>query len=116
MGYSEGGPAVQLLLAEDDPANRYAAAQYLRRRGYDVAETEDGPGVLEALARRPVDLLLLDLGLPGLDGLDVLTTVRADNNVPVIICSARGSETDRIRGLDMGADDYLAKPFSLPEL
>jgi DNA-binding response OmpR family regulator len=110
------GRPTHLLVAEDDPANRYAAVHYLRRRGYRVTECADGPDVLRQLVQDPADAVLLDLGLPGVDGLDILTTLRREQTTPVIICTARAAERDRITGLDLGADDYLVKPFSLPEL
>jgi DNA-binding response OmpR family regulator len=106
----------RLLVAEDDGAMRAGLARFLRSRDYDVVEAEDGPAALHAVATDGVDLVILDLGLPGIGGTEVLATLKQRGNVPVIICSGQGGEGARIAGLDLGADDYLAKPFSLPEL
>jgi two-component system phosphate regulon response regulator PhoB len=86
------------------------------REGYSVVECSDGRGALARLVGGGVDLVVLDLGLPSLPGLDVLTELRLSNDVAVIILSRRDAESDRILGLKLGADDYLAKPFSPPEL
>jgi len=111
---SERGSVV--LLVEDDEAARTAIATNLRARGHDVDEAGD---VREALrlwdSRRP-DLILLDLGLPDLDGQAVIRRVRREALTPIIVVSARGRETDRVAALDAGADDYLTKPFGLSEL
>ena len=111
---SERGSVV--LLVEDDEAARTAIATNLRARGHDVDEAGD---VREALrlwdSRRP-DLILLDLGLPDLDGQAVIRRVRREALTPIIVVSARGREADRVAALDAGADDYLTKPFGLSEL
>ena len=104
---------MRVLLVEDDIGVAAALAASLRKRGYDV---ECAGSVKEALAAPPADLVLLDLGLPDIDGLDVFRRLRRTSGVPVIMLTARGAEADRVRGLDLGADDYLAKPFSLREL
>jgi two-component system, OmpR family, KDP operon response regulator KdpE len=105
-----------ILLVEDDESARASIATNLRARGHDVDEAGD---VREALrlwdARRP-DLILLDLGLPDLDGQAVILRVRREANTPIIVVSARGREEDRVAALDAGADDYLTKPFGLTEL
>ncbi len=105
-----------LLLVEDDVAARELLAAYLGRRDFQV---EEAGGVREALrawdTRRP-DLVLLDLGLPDGDGLDVIRRIRREATTPIIILSARGAERDKVAGLEAGADDYLAKPFGTDEL
>ena len=109
------GAAVVLIVEDDQPA-RAAIASNLRARGHEVDEAGD---VREALrmwdARRP-DLILLDLGLPDLDGQAVIRRVRREATTPIIVVSARGREEDRVAALDAGADDYLTKPFGLSEL
>src|SRR5215813_13491972 len=107
----------RVIVVEDEPAIRRGVRDALRASGYDVVEAGDGDrGLAEAL-RPDSDLVLLDLLLPRRDGLDVLREVRAARpGVPVIILTARGGEDDRVRGLKMGADDYVVKPFSAREL
>jgi len=105
-----------ILIVDDDPDLRALMADYLSNSGYEVAVAGDGNEMREALAEQTIDLLTLDLMLPGEDGLSLLRWIREQNGPPVIIVSARGDETDRIVGLEMGADDYLAKPFSPREL
>ncbi|RSS49941.1 DNA-binding response regulator, partial [Streptomyces sp. WAC07061] len=89
---------------------------YLRRAGHDVGHAADGPAALDAAARCAPDLVVLDLMLPGIDGLEVCRRLRAERPVPVIMLTARGDEDDRIAGLELGADDYVTKPFSPREL
>ncbi|MDD9369774.1 MAG: response regulator transcription factor [Acidimicrobiales bacterium] len=91
-------------------------ADYLRNAGFSVTTAADGESALASARARPPDLVLLDLGLPGLDGLDVARDLRRNSPVPIIILTARGEETDRVLGLELGADDYLVKPFSPREL
>ncbi|MDA8274171.1 MAG: response regulator transcription factor [Actinomycetota bacterium] len=107
---------VRLLVAEDDASSRLATRRFFERMGYVVDEATDGPGALQVLSRGETDLVLLDLGLPGIDGDQVLAKTRRDSGVPVIVCTGRDSEDERIRVLDLGADDYLVKPLSFPEL
>jgi DNA-binding response OmpR family regulator len=107
---------VRLLVAEDDASSRLATRRYLERMGYVVDEASDGPGALQVLSQGETDLVVLDLGLPGIDGDQVLVKTRRDSGVPVIVCTGRDSEEERIRVLDLGADDYLVKPLSFPEL
>lgn len=106
-----------IVVVEDEPAIRRGVVDALRVIGYPVSEAPDGESGLDAALRRDVGLVLLDLLLPKRDGLDVLAELRKTRpNLPVIILTARGSEEDRIRGLKMGADDYVVKPFSAREL
>src|SRR5205807_6778985 len=106
-----------IVVVEDEPAIRRGVTDALRISGYTVSEAADGDTGLEAALRRDAGLVLLDLLLPRRDGLDVLAELRKVRpNLPVIILTARGSEEDRVRGLKMGADDYVVKPFSAKEL
>lgn len=106
-----------VLVVEDDAAIRRGLADALRAGGYDVLEAADGPGGRDLALRAAYDLLLLDLMLPGLDGLEVLDVVRrARPTVAVIIVTARGAEDERVAGLARGADDYVVKPFGAREL
>lgn len=107
---------VRLVVVEDDPQIRRVLESALTEAGYEVFAEATGRAGLSAVAARRADALLLDLGLPDLDGLDVLRAVRAASRVPVIILSARGQETAKIEALDSGADDYVVKPFSTGEL
>jgi DNA-binding response OmpR family regulator len=107
----------RIVVVEDEPAIRRGVADVLRASNYDVAEAADGARGLEEAVRIGVDLVLLDLLLPRMSGLDVLAELRKVRpTLPVIILTARGSEDDRVRGLKMGADDYVVKPFSAREL
>jgi DNA-binding response OmpR family regulator len=90
--------------------------QYLRQDGFDVEVAADGPEALSSFARSRPDIVLLDLMLPGIDGIEVCRRIRAQSNVPVIMVTAKGDETDTIIGLGVGADDYVSKPFSPREL
>ncbi len=106
-----------VLLAEDDPAISEPLARALRREGYDVDVASDGPGTLDAARNGGIDLIVLDIGLPKLDGLEVCRRIRsAGQSVPVLILTARADEVDTVIGLDAGADDYVTKPFRLAEL
>lgn len=108
---------MRLLLIEDDVALGEGIHQALGREGYTVDWLKDGNSALHALLSETFDLVVLDLGLPRMDGLEVLRRVRqSGSNVPVLILTARDATEDRIAGLDAGADDYLIKPFDLPEL
>ena len=107
----------RLLLVEDDPTLRQALAFNLTREGYDVTTVADGEAALDAGRSADLDLVLLDVMLPGMSGVEVLRVLRRDGvTTPVIILSAKGDEIDRVVGLKVGADDYVAKPFSRPEL
>ncbi|MDP9398058.1 MAG: response regulator transcription factor [Actinomycetota bacterium] len=106
-----------VLLAEDDAAISEPLARALRREGYDVDVREDGAQALESALRGEADVVVLDLGLPNLDGLEVCRRLRAEGHVvPVLILTARADEVDTVVGLDAGADDYVQKPFRLAEL
>jgi len=106
----------QILVIEDEPSVSEVVALYLRRAGYNVLSARDGRDAIEILDREFPQLVLLDLMLPNVDGWDILKWVRARSNVPIIVLTARREETDRIAGLEMGADDYITKPFSPQEL
>jgi two-component system OmpR family response regulator len=105
-----------ILVVDDDAEIRSLLGDYLRRNGYRATAVPDGKAMWTALSRGKVDLIVLDLMLPGEDGLSLCRRLRVESNTPVIMLTARGEETDRIVGLEMGADDYLAKPFSPREL
>lgn len=106
-----------LLVIDDDPGLRDLLAEYLGGRSFRVLTAEDGPLGLEALSiHSEIDLVILDIMMPGMDGLDVCREIRRTQTVPVIMLTARGDDTDRIVGLELGADDYLPKPFNPREL
>lgn len=105
-----------LLIVDDDPGLRELLADYLTRNGFRVTGVADGRGFWAALEQGPVDLVILDLMLPGDDGLVLCRNLRARSPIPIIMLTARGDDTDRIVGLEMGADDYLPKPFNPREL
>src|SRR5688572_4194370 len=105
-----------ILVIDDEPKIVKLARDYLEQSGFRVAAAGDGTtGIAVARQERP-DLIVLDLNLPGSDGLDVCRTLRRDSDVPIIMLTARAEETDRLIGLELGADDYIAKPFSPREL
>jgi two-component system KDP operon response regulator KdpE len=106
-----------ILVVEDDSSMRKFVADALANREHAVTAVATGEQAVEVLSRMPQpDLVILDLGLPGIDGLTVLDKLRRTSITPVLVLSARGSQSDKVRALDAGADDYLAKPFGLPEL
>jgi DNA-binding response OmpR family regulator len=106
----------RVLVVEDDVDIASAVALELEHAGYEPRVVSDGPAALAAWSEWRADLVLLDLGLPALDGVEVCRRIRAASHTPILILTARDSVDDRVRGLDAGADDYLAKPFSLEEL
>ncbi len=106
----------KVLVVDDEPTVREVVVSYLRRDGHDVAEAADGTTALELLEAQPPDLVVLDMMLPGVNGLDILRRVRQTSNIPVIMLTARAEESDRVSGLELGADDYVVKPFSPREL
>src|SRR3970282_2212429 len=105
-----------ILVVDDDAEIRGLLGEYLRKKGCKATVVADGKAMWTALSRGKVDLIVLDLMRPGEDGLELCRKLRADSDTPVIMLTARGEETDRIVGLEIGADDYLAKPFSAREL
>jgi DNA-binding response OmpR family regulator len=108
---------LQRILVIDDEANiRRIVTSYLRREGFDVTEAVDGESGLEKFERVSPDLVLLDVMMPGVDGIDVLRQLRRVSDVPVIMLTARAEETDEVIGLSVGADDYVTKPFSAKAL
>src|SRR6266704_4389753 len=108
---------MKLLVVEDEPQIASFLLKGLRASGYDVRHTGSGHDGLAMARRADVDLVVLDLGLPDLDGAEVLRRLRAGGcHVPVIVLTARGDTADRVEGLDQGADDYLTKPFAFDEL
>jgi two-component system OmpR family response regulator len=108
--------SLRVLVIEDDSASRSAIAKALRESRHTVFEAADGVAGLEIAATEPLDAVVLDLMLPRMDGIRLLTKLRQTNRVPVIIVSARQTEDDRVEALDLGADDYLTKPFTVREL
>jgi two-component system response regulator RegX3 len=106
----------RVLIVEDDEASRTALARGLEHHGFAVLEAADGSSALQAYDPRAVDLIVLDVGLPDMDGFSVLTTLRQRSDVPVVMLSGRAEEVDRVVGLELGADDYVVKPYSLREL
>ena len=109
-------PNAHVLVVEDDTDTRVLLARFLTENGLHATGARDGRDMWDALDRLPIGLVLLDVMLPGTSGLDLCRALRARSDVPVIMLTARGSETDRVLGLEFGADDYIAKPFSRPEL
>ena len=110
------GPGPAVLLVEDDEAARATIAANLSARGFRVAQAADGRSALRHWEAARPDLVLLDLGLPDIDGMAVIVRIRRDATTPIVILSARGQEKDRVAALDAGADDYLTKPYGLAEL
>src|SRR3989304_5779769 len=106
----------QILIVDDDPAILRLLSANLKARGYDVVTATDGEESLEAVQKDFVDLIILDLMMPKVDGVEVCRRIREWSDVPIIILSARGDEKDKVKCLDLGADDYLTKPFGIAEL
>jgi DNA-binding response OmpR family regulator len=105
-----------ILVVDDEPSISEVVSIYLRRAGYQVTVARDGREALDALEKEPPDLVVLDLMLPEVDGLEITRRLRAEGDTPIIMLTARREEADRIAGLEMGADDYVVKPFSPQEL
>ena len=106
----------RILLVDDEVSIQRSIAPLLRSRGYEVDVVGTGNDALKAFAQSHPDLIVLDLGLPDIDGAEVCRRIRSQSQVPILVLSARGGETDKVGILDMGADDYVTKPFSPEEL
>ena len=106
----------KLLVVDDDPELRELITAYLSKQGYDIVAVGDGNTMDQAFANNDIDLVILDLMLPGEDGLTIAKRLKQNSNVPIIIVSAQGEDVDRIVGLEVGADDYIGKPFNPREL
>src|SRR5262245_50941292 len=110
------GAGSRILVAEDDPKQARLIQIYLEREGHSVVTVEDGRAALEQARTRAPDLLVLDVMMPKVDGLDVCRVLRAESKVPILLLTARSSEDDLLLGFDLGADDYMTKPYSPREL
>jgi len=108
--------AQSILVVDDDPGVLDVVAFMLRREGFDVDEEKDGAAALAATRERAYDIVILDVMLPGMSGTDVCRALRSESDVPILMLTARDAEIDRVLGLELGADDYVTKPFSSAEL
>ncbi len=108
--------AQSILVVDDDPGVLDVVAFMLRREGFDVDEERDGAAALDAARDRRYDIVILDVMLPGMSGIDVCRELRSESDVPILMLTARDAEVDRVLGLELGADDYVTKPFSSAEL
>jgi len=106
----------RILVVDDDESIRTTLAQHLRSEGFDVADAGDGVEGAERFTASKPDLVLTDLAMPHADGFDLIRRIRTSSETPIIVLSVRGGESDKVRALDLGADDYVIKPFSAPEL
>jgi two-component system KDP operon response regulator KdpE len=106
----------RILVVDDEPSILATIAPLLRSRGYEVATATTGHAALDAIDREPTQLVILDLGLPDLPGVDVCRRLREGRTMPIVVLSARGAERDKVAALDAGADDYITKPFGTEEL
>jgi len=111
-----GGSGARILVVDDEPGIRTALKTNLSRHGFHVATEETGAGAIQQLERWRPDIILLDLGLPDMDGREVIRHVRTKGNTPVIVLSVREEEREKVEALNLGADDYLTKPFGVNEL
>lgn len=109
-------PEAHLLVVDDDVEIRHLIARFLKKHGFRVTGARDGREMREALANAQIDLIILDLMLPGTSGLHLCREIRTGSSIPIVMLTAKGEDTDRIVGLEVGADDYLAKPFNPREL
>jgi len=109
-------PEAHILVVDDDGETRQLIAKFLRQNGYRVTAVRDGREMMEAVRTAPINLVVLDVMLPGASGLDLCRELRKTSPIPIVMISAKGEETDRVVGLEIGADDYLAKPFAPREL
>ena len=117
MNLAEATPApVHILAVDDDPSIRQLIADYLADNDIQVTALENGKAIADVMARATIDLIILDLKLPGEDGMQLARKLRAESDVPIIMLTGRKDEADRVMGLELGADDYLTKPFSPREL
>jgi two-component system KDP operon response regulator KdpE len=116
LGTAPADDVSRVLVVEDDARIRKTLEVNLRARGYDVDVAETGENALQLAARHHPDAVILDLGLPTLDGMDVVRGLRGWTSVPIVVLSARGSEAAKVEALDLGADDYVTKPFGMDEL
>jgi two-component system KDP operon response regulator KdpE len=114
-GHASGGGAI-ILLVEDDPETRRSVSRDISAHGYRVDEAATGRDALRAWQARRPDLVMLDLGLPDMDGMTIVRRMRHESATPILILSARGLERDKVEALELGADDYVTKPFSMGEL
>ncbi len=108
--------AARVLVVDDEHGLRRLLRLYLEKEGYEVVEADDGLDALSLLRRGGIDLALVDVMLPELDGFELVRRVRTDSGIPIILITARGEQAQRIAGLELGADDYVVKPFSAPEV
>ena len=108
--------SLRILIVDDEPNVVATVSPLLRARGYEVLSAVSGKSGLDTVEREKPDLVVLDLGLPDLDGVDVCREIRQHSNVPIVVLSARGAEGDKVAALDAGADDYVTKPFGVEEL
>ena len=108
--------APRILVVDDEPNIIGTVTSLLRARGYEASSAMSGRAALDSVERQTPDLIVLDLGLPDIDGVEVCRRVRTASNVPILVLSARGAEGDKVRALDAGADDYVTKPFGAEEL
>lgn len=106
----------RILVVDDEPAILLAVQTNLARHGFHVHTADSGQAALDSFNKRRPDVILLDLGLPDMDGLEVIRTIRALANTPIVVLSVRDAESDKVAALDLGADDYLTKPFGVEEL
>jgi two-component system KDP operon response regulator KdpE len=109
-------PGARILVVDDEPAIRRAVSTNLTRHGYQVEGAASGQEAIKKYDQRPPDLVILDLGLPDLDGTEVIRAIRGRSSTPIVVLSVRGAERDKVAALDVGADDYLTKPFGVDEL
>lgn len=120
MSEMEGAGAhvsdTRILIVDDESGERFLLRQYLGQEGYAVVEAADGAQALECVRRHPVDLALVDVMMPGLGGFELVRALRTKSDIPIIFVTARGEESQRVAGLELGADDYVVKPFSAAEL
>ncbi len=105
-----------VLVVDDEPGIRLLLRRYLEREGYRVVEAADGAAAMVQFAAQPIDLAVVDVMMPRLDGFELVRALRSQSDVPVILLTGKGEESARVAGLELGADDYVTKPFSMPEL